>query len=280
MSYIKPFEELEFYDDFMFGLVMRDKELCRKVLECLMGIKIKQISFPEPQKAFEPFYSSHGIRLDVYVQGENTIYDVELQNKNESNIGKRSRYYRGMMDIDQLLKGQDYSKLKKSVIIFLCRFDPFDRDEPCYTFEYRCNENKNVDLKDSSVVKVFNCTAYENEKNEEVQEFLKFVQTGKPESDLTREIENMVEQQKTVEANKGLYFYMSIHDQDKIIEGEKRGILIGRKEGMNTKALESAKNLIAMNVLTHEQIAQAIGLPLEKIEELAQEMATATTGAE
>ncbi len=59
MSYIKPFEELEFYDDFMFGLVMQNKELCRKVLECLMGIKIKQISFPEPQKAFEPFYSSH-----------------------------------------------------------------------------------------------------------------------------------------------------------------------------------------------------------------------------
>ena len=280
MKNIKPFEKLTFHDDFMFGLVMQDKEICRKVLECLMSIKIKEISFPEPQKAFEPFYSSHGIRLDVYVQDENTIYDVELQNKNESNIGKRSRYYRGMMDIDQLLKGQDYSKLKKSVIIFLCRFDPFDRNEPCYTFEYRCNENKNVDLKDSSVVKVFNCTAYENEKNEEVQEFLKFVQTGKPESDLTREIENMVEQQKTVEANKGLYFYMSIHDQDKIIEGEKRGILIGRKEGMNTKALESAKNLIAMNVLTHEQIAQAIGLPLEKIEELAQEMATATTGAE
>ena len=201
MRKIKPFEDLTFHDDFMFGLVMRDKELCRKVLECLMGIKIKEISFPEPQKAFEPFYSSHGIRLDVYVQGENTIYDVELQNKNESDIGKRSRYYRGMMDIDQLLKGQDYSKLKKSVIIFLCRFDPFGRNEPCYTFEYRCNEDKNVDLKDSSVVKVFNCTAYENEKNEEVQEFLKFVQTGKPESDLTREIENMVEQQKTVEAN-------------------------------------------------------------------------------
>ncbi len=73
MNYIKPFEELEFYDDFMFGLVMQDKELCRKVLECLMGIKIKEISFPEPQKVFEPFYSSHGIRLDVYVQGENTV---------------------------------------------------------------------------------------------------------------------------------------------------------------------------------------------------------------
>ncbi len=164
------------------------------------------------------------------------------------------------------MKGQDYSKLKKSVIIFLCRFDPFDRDEPCYTFEYRCNEDKNVDLKDSSVVKVFNCTAYENEKNESLQEFLRFVQTGKPESDLTREIENMVEQQKTVEANKNLYFYMSIHDQDKIIEG--------RKEGMEANKISNAKNFLAMNILTHEQIAKGVGLPLEKIEELASEMAS------
>ena len=163
------------------------------------------------------------------------------------------------------MKGQDYSNLKKSVIIFLCRFDPFNKGNSCYTFKYRCDENKKVDLKDSSVVKVFNCTAYENEKNEKLQEFLKFVQTGTPESDLTREIENMVEQQKTVEANKGLYFYMSIHDQDKIIEG--------RKEGMNAKAITSARNLLAMKVLSNEQIAQAVELPLEKIEELAAEMA-------
>ena len=173
-----------------------------------------------------------------------------------------------MMDIDQLLKGQDYSNLKKSVIIFLCRFDPFNKGNSCYTFKYRCDENKKVDLKDSSVVKVFNCTAYENEKNKSLQEFLKFLQTGTPESDLTREIENMVEQQKTVEANKSTYLYLSIHDQDKIIEGRKEGILIGE----NAKAIESAKNFLAMNILTHEQIAKGVGLPLKKIEELAKEI--------
>lgn len=32
---IKAFEELEFRDDFMFGCVMQDKELCHDVLECL-----------------------------------------------------------------------------------------------------------------------------------------------------------------------------------------------------------------------------------------------------
>ena len=72
---------------------------------------------------------------------------------------------------------------------------------------------------------------------------------------------------------------MSIHDQDKIIEGEKRGIRIGRKEGrkegMNANKISNAGNLLAMNILTHEQIAQAVELPLEKIKELAREMETA-----
>ena len=74
----------------------------------------------------------------------------------------------------------------------------------------------------------------------------------------------MVEQQKTVEANKSTYLYLSIHDQDKIIEG--------RKEGINANKIATARNLLTMNVLNHEQIAQAVELPIEKIEELAKEM--------
>ena len=33
----KRYEELTIADDFMFGKVMEDKGLCRKVLECLFG---------------------------------------------------------------------------------------------------------------------------------------------------------------------------------------------------------------------------------------------------
>lgn len=32
----KSYEELQYTDDFMFGKVMEDKELCRDVLECLL----------------------------------------------------------------------------------------------------------------------------------------------------------------------------------------------------------------------------------------------------
>ena len=132
MSKIKPFEKLKFHDDFMFGLVMQDKKLCREVLECLLGIKIRHLEYAEPQKDFTPLYTAHGIRLDVYVRDGDTVYDVEVQNRNEHDMGKRTRYYQSMMDADSLLKGHVYSELKRCVIIFLCRFDPFKKGIPWY----------------------------------------------------------------------------------------------------------------------------------------------------
>ena len=47
----------------------------------------------------------------------------------------------------------------------------------------------------------------------------------------------------------------------------------GLKQGREQKAIEDARNLLVMKVLSHEQISQAIGLPLEKVEELAAELA-------
>ena len=41
---------------------------------------------------------------------------------------------------------------------------------------------------------------------------------------------------------------------------------------MQQKAIEDAKNLLKMKLGTPEQIAQAIGLPLDKVQELAAEI--------
>ncbi len=87
----------------------------------------------------------------------------------------------------------------------------------------------------------------------------------------------MVETQKKVEELKKTYLSWSLHDSDVrregkregIQQGRKEGIAIGEKRGEERAKLEAARNMIAMNVLSHEQIAQALELPLETIEELA-----------
>ncbi len=72
-----------------------------------------------------------------------------------------------MIDIDSLIKGDDYSELKDSYILFICKNDPFHKDDktnfglPCYTFKNICIENSNVNLNDKSFKVLYNASAYE-----------------------------------------------------------------------------------------------------------------------
>ena len=51
-------------------------------------------------------YDSKGIRLDVYVEDDKeTIYNIEMQTSSNKNLPKRTRYYRGMIDLNILQTG-------------------------------------------------------------------------------------------------------------------------------------------------------------------------------
>ena len=57
--------------------------------------------------------------MDVYVKGEDqTVYNVEMQTTNTGELPRRSRYYQGLIDMDLIEKGEPYSKLNKSYVIF------------------------------------------------------------------------------------------------------------------------------------------------------------------
>lgn len=152
----KPVEELTFIDDFMFGAVMKHKEICIGVLERLLHIKIDHIEYPKLQKHLKPFYTSKGVRLDVYVKDTNRVFDVELQNRKFEALGKRTRYYQSMIDMDNLMKGEDYSKLKESFVIFICTDDPFGKNRPQYSFENVCLEDSEVELDDKVHKLIYN----------------------------------------------------------------------------------------------------------------------------
>ena len=118
---MKPIEELTFTDDYMFGYVMRNPEICKGLLERLLQIKLERLEYPELQKTITPHYENKGVRLDVYVQDSNRVFDVEVQNILDDDLPTRTRYYQSMMDIDLLLKGKKYSELKESFIILYAK---------------------------------------------------------------------------------------------------------------------------------------------------------------
>ena len=64
----KTYEELTFTDDFMFCKILQNnEELCKELLELILGKKIARISYPEKQKVIEITSDGKGVRLDIYL---------------------------------------------------------------------------------------------------------------------------------------------------------------------------------------------------------------------
>ena len=130
-------EELSISNDFLFGKVMQDPELCKELLQRILSdLKIDRVEYPELQKRIDVDTDAHSVRLDVYVKDEKeTVYDIEMQVSNTKELPKRSRYYQGMIDLQLIDRGQHYKKLNRSYIIFICPFDLYGKGRHIYTFE-------------------------------------------------------------------------------------------------------------------------------------------------
>jgi predicted transposase/invertase (TIGR01784 family) len=263
---MKPIEELTFTDDYMFGYVMRNEEICKGLLERLLKIKIERLEYPELQKSISPYYEAKGVRLDVYVKDSDKVFDIEIQNGKKSNLGRRCRYYQSMIDIDNLLKGASYTSLKESYIIFICTFDPFEKGLSHYTFKTRCLQNSEVDIKDGVIKEIFNAKAYAKEQDVEISNFLKYIDSKETADDFTIKINHLVEKAKINEKFRSKYLAVNIRETDIYEEGRNDGI----SQGAEQAKIETAKNMILEN-LSLEVIARTTGLPFETIRKLLDE---------
>ncbi|WP_038081157.1 Rpn family recombination-promoting nuclease/putative transposase, partial [Treponema socranskii] len=171
----KPVEELTFTDDFMFGTVMKNKAICKGVIERLLHIKVGKIEYPSLQKTIAPFYESKGIRLDVYVFDSDRVFDIEIQTSIPPSLPKRTRYYQSLMDVDNLLRGQSYAELKESYVIFICTQDPFGKSLPVYEFRNICTADGTLFLDDKSYKVFYNVGAYSKEGEPELSALLEYL---------------------------------------------------------------------------------------------------------
>ena len=210
----KKYQELTFTDDFMFGKVLvNNPEICRRLLEVLLEIKIKKVSFPERQKTIEILSDGKGIRLDVYVDDENgTIYNIEMQTKVKKELSKRSRYYQGMIDMNLIERGAKYKELKLSFVIFICLKDPFGYGLPVYRFENICVQNREILLKDEAIKVFINADGDLRGLPEDLAAFLQYLKGKVVENELVQMLDNEVE--KVREHKEWEVEYMTLYLRD------------------------------------------------------------------
>lgn len=255
----KQWRDATIQNNFVFGKTMElYPDLCRRLLELILDTKIKEISYPEREKTIEARTDSKGIRLDVYVEekGSNRSFDVEMQVVNSDNIDKRMRYYQGLIDMDKLKRGQHYSKLGKSVIIFICPFDRFAYGLHFYSFSERCDQNSNIKLNHGATKIFLSTKGTADDVTPDILAFLNYVDSGIVSGKFVEELDAAVESVKSNEKARHDFMTLQMYLLEEKMEAEDR------------RSEEIALNLIRMG-LSYSDISEATDLTLEKIQQLA-----------
>ena len=229
---MKKYEELELRDDFMFSRIMSNPKFVKPLLETILGVKIRKIVYPQTQKTIDLSLQAKGIRLDVYVEDDqNTVFNLEMQTSDGANLPKRMRYYQGMIDLNILDKGQDYTTLKKSYVIFICTFDPFGEGRHIYTFCNTCQENTALTLDDDAVKIILSTKGTMDDVSPEMKRILDYID-GKGASDkFTEELEEAVRSARQKERWRLDYMTLEYEYRQRYLEGKEEGREEGRAEG-------------------------------------------------
>ena len=232
----KPFKELDLSNAFLFAAALEDEETCQQVLEIILGFPISKVKI---RAEYSLLFSSdfRSIRLDIYASDEmQVMYNIEMQNSDEKNIAKRSRYHQAEMDVMSLKPGEDFNDLKPSYVIFICAFDPFGYGLYRYTFEQKCLE-RDLKLNDGTT-KIFLSTKGKNadEVPKELIHFLKYVEESTDEyvasieDKAVEKIHNKVKQLKEWRELEASYMYFEELLEERQKEGKAEGMAEGKAE--------------------------------------------------
>ena len=252
-------------DNFVFGRTMElYPDICRRLLEIILNVEIADIRYPEREKTIEARTDGKGIRLDVFVEDvtRNRYFDVEMQIADSDNLAKRVRYYQGLIDIDKLKRGQHYSNLGESFIIFICPFDHFKQGRHIYSFRERCDQDTKLALDDGTTKIFLSTKGYRDDVSDEIKAFLDYVESGIVSGKFVEELDAAVESVKKNEKVRHDFMTLQMALLEERMQAEARG-RAKEREAVAIKLIRMGFNLA--------DIQKATTLPVQRLEELAKD---------
>lgn len=221
-------------------------------------------------------------RLDIKaITNKGEYINIEIKVKNEYNMIKRSLYYWSKMFENQIVEGDNYNKLAKTVCINILDFKYLKNDK--FHNAYRLKEiGTNEELTDTIKLHFIEIPKLRKlDDSEEISDMLEawvaFIQS--PESEVVEKLEMS---KKEIKEAKSQLLKMSIDSKDRYMyEKRKESILEkvsliesaeqkGIEQGEYKKAIEIAQNAINNN-LDENTIQLITGLSLEEIKILKKE---------
>ncbi len=185
---------------------------------------------------------------NTFYQGRYSVSNIQW---------KIMRYYQELIDGDKLKPGQHYSALGESIIIFICPFS-FKYNRHFYSFHERCDQELDFIL-ESGVTKIFLSTkGIMDDVSPDILAFLDYVDKG-----FVKELDDAVQLVKSNRRAMKEFMTYEMALLEERLQGEQRGIQIGRTEGTEAVAIKLIRRGRPL-----QEIHEDTGLPLERIHEL------------
>lgn len=220
-------------------------------------------------------------RLDIKAKtNTGELINIEIQLKNEYNMIKRSLYYWSKMYESQLVKGENYDELVKTVCINILDFKYLATEEAhtCYRLKEVESNEELTDIQEIHFIELPKL----NDESEDISDmftaWMEFI--NNPISTKLNKVE--LDREEIKEAKEELIRLSGDKKERELYEdrkaaildrvsalenAERKGIEKGIEKGEYNKSIEIAKNLLIAGI-SNETISISTGLSVEEIENL------------
>ena len=122
-----------FDDDLMSRVFDNNIEATELLLRIIFGRPIKVVKAKGQEEIHSYDIDGRTIRLDIMaVDSDGKKIDIEVQTGEKGSDIKRARYHSSLLDSGMLKKGQDFSEIRDSYVIFIYKHDKFHAGLPVY----------------------------------------------------------------------------------------------------------------------------------------------------
>ena len=251
----KIIASLTLMDDLFMQVVLEEQACTEYILQTILDNASLKLKEQRLQKRL-PNLHGRALVLDCLCTDEKgLLYNIEVQNSSVGALPKRARYHAALMDTHTIKKGEKFSKLPESYVIFITDKDVLGEGEQLYQIGRVIIKSGNL-FKDGSHILYFNTARQDDNALGKLARDFKEANPKEIQSEvLSHRVASLKEGKLDREGEKKMNVLLEKYRKKAIEEGIEKGIEKGLAQGIQQglqqgleKGLEKGQNRLALLV--------------------------------
>ena len=239
----KIIASLTLMDDLFMQVVLEEQTCTEYILQTILDKSSLKLMEQRLQKRL-PNLHGRALVLDcLCTDDKGLLYNIEVQNSSAGATPKRARYHAALMDTHTLKKGEKFSKLPESYVIFITDKDVLGEGEQLYQIERVIRKSGNL-FKDGSHILYFNTARQDDNALGKLAKDFKEANPKEIQSEvLSHRVASLKEGKLDREGEKKMNVLLEKYRKKAVEEGIEKGMEKGMEKGF-----EQGKNHLALLV--------------------------------